>query len=67
MTCNALYHPQLENWILEEDRETYVYGYTELLQLDLRDELSLIEIDTLIVGASYPNRDLIRNNYESQY
>jgi len=67
MAKNAQYHPQLENWILEADRETYVYGYTELLQLDLRDKLSLIETDTLILGASYPNRDLVKSNYESQY
>lgn len=67
MAKNAQHHPQLENWILEADRETYVYGYTELLQLDLRDKLMLIDIDTLIVGASYPDRDLVRSNYESQY
>ena len=38
-------------WILEADRKTYVYGYTDLLKLDLRAELSKVTAKTLILGA----------------
>ncbi|MBL4606146.1 MAG: alpha/beta hydrolase [Flavobacteriaceae bacterium] len=39
------------NWILEADRKTYVYGYTDLLKLDLRDELFKVKAKALILGA----------------
>jgi pimeloyl-ACP methyl ester carboxylesterase len=42
----------LTKWILKADRKTYVYGYTDLLKLDLRDKLSAIKTKTLILGAT---------------
>jgi pimeloyl-ACP methyl ester carboxylesterase len=30
---------KIKNWILESDRKTYVYGYTDYLKLDLRENL----------------------------
>ena len=57
----------LANWIQEADRKTYVYGYTDLLKLDLRDALSAIKTKTLILGASFPTAAVMRENFEKQY
>lgn len=57
----------LTNWSAAADRKTYVYGYTDLLKLDLRDKVGDIKIHTLIVGASFPNGELVKSNYEKQY
>jgi len=38
-----------------------------LLKLDLRDTLSKIKCETLIVGASFPSKEIAENNFEKQY
>ncbi len=57
----------LINWIMQADRETYVYGYTDLLKLDLRTVLDKITAKTLILGASFPSEEMAKSNYEKQY
>ncbi len=57
----------LTDWSVKSDRKTYVYGYTDLLKLDLRDKLSNIAVHTLILGASFPNKETVQSNYEKQY
>lgn len=57
----------LVNWILEADRKTWVYGYTDLLKLDSRNSLKKVTCKTLILGASFPNVKIAKENYESQY
>lgn len=57
----------LANWILQADRETWVYGYTDLLKLDLREHLKKITCETLILGASFPDVKIAEENYEIQY
>lgn len=57
----------LAEWMIEADRETYVYGYVDLLKLDLRPQLAKIAPETLILGASFPSKDVIKMNYEKQY
>ncbi len=57
----------LKQWILEADRKTYVYGYTDLLKLDLREVLEDVKAKTLILGASFPDVDIAKANYEMQY
>lgn len=57
----------LVNWSLQADRKTYVYGYTELLKLDLRDKLNQINLQTLILGGSFPSAEIERVNLEKQY
>jgi len=58
---------ELTNWSINADRKTYVYGYTDLLKLDLRDELSNISVHTLILGASFPSKEIEKANLEKQY
>lgn len=57
----------LIDWMLEADRKTYVYGYTDLLKLDLRPRLKKVKAKTLILGAGYPTLDIAKTNFEKQY
>jgi pimeloyl-ACP methyl ester carboxylesterase len=68
MTLNKQKHEQLENWIVAADRETYVYAYTELLKLDLREELSKIKVPVTILAATEPyGKEVVAQNYAEQY
>jgi len=67
MTCNKKKVETLTNWILEADRETWVYGYTDLLKLDLRNILNQVKCESLIIGASFPDLKIAKENYENQY
>jgi pimeloyl-ACP methyl ester carboxylesterase len=57
----------IKSWILEADRKTYVYGYTDLLKLDVRPALAAINIPVLILGAPFPSKEVVVPNYEKQY
>ncbi len=57
----------IKSWILEADRKTYVFGYTDLLKLDLRPTLSQVKAPVLILGAPFPTKELVFPNYEKQY
>jgi pimeloyl-ACP methyl ester carboxylesterase len=67
MTLNESKMEMLANWSVIADRKTYVYGYTDLLKLDLRDKLLKINCKTLILGAANPNKSIVESNYEKQY
>ena len=55
------------NYILQSDRKTYVYGYTELLKLDLRNKLANIKAETLVLGADFPSKEMTLPNFEAQF
>lgn len=57
----------IKSWILQADRKTYVYGYTDLLKLDLRPTLAQIKVPVLILGAPFPTKEMVVPNYEKQY
>jgi len=57
----------IKSWMLEADRKTYVYGYTDLLKLDLRPTLALVKVRVLILGAPFPTKEIVLPNYEKQY
>ncbi len=67
MTLNTEKTDILTSWILEADRKTWVYGYTDLLKLDLRNKLSKIKCETLILGTPYQSKEIAKENYEKQY
>ncbi len=57
----------IKQWVLESDRETYVYGYTDLLKLDLRDALKNVKAKTLILAASFPDPKSVQATLDKQY
>ena len=68
MSLNKEKHALLKKWILETDRKTYVYGYTDLLKLDLREELTKISTPVTILGATQPyGKEAAEKNYREQY
>lgn len=68
MTLNTEKHEQLKNWIIQADRKTYVYGYTDLLKLDLREDLARITIPVSVLGATHPyGLEMAKKTYEEQY
>tara|TARA_R110002073_G_scaffold72537_1_gene177817 strand:+ start:859872 stop:860726 length:855 start_codon:yes stop_codon:yes gene_type:complete len=59
---------RIKNWMLESDRKTYVYGYTDYLKLDLREGLKKIAIPVTIIAASEPyGKEMVTQTYKSQY
>ncbi|GAA5030355.1 alpha/beta hydrolase [Marivirga lumbricoides] len=67
MTLNSEKVPLLTKWSIEADRNTFVYGYTDLLKVDLRPALSKFKAETLILGATFPDKELVMKNYETQF
>ncbi|WP_366927381.1 alpha/beta hydrolase [Winogradskyella sp.] len=66
MTDDKDKQKEIVQWILEADRKTYVYGYTDLLKLDLRPKLSKIKAKSLVlVAPSYGPMAL--ETMENQY
>ena len=67
MTNSKAMADTLARWTLEAHRPTYVYGYTDLLQLDLREVLPGIKAEVLILGASFPDEKVVLENFQKQY
>ncbi len=68
MTLNKEKIEQIKNWIIQSDRETYVYGYTDLLKLDLRKDIAKITIPVTVLGATHPfGLEMAKQTYETQY
>jgi pimeloyl-ACP methyl ester carboxylesterase len=57
----------LTQWILKADRKTFVYGYTDLLKLDQREQLNKINTPTLVLAASFPSADTSKKVMEEQF
>ncbi|HEV7349317.1 alpha/beta hydrolase [Telluribacter sp.] len=67
MTNNKAMADTLARWTVEAHRPTYVYGYTDLLKLDLREVLPSIKAETLILGAPFPDEKIVLENFQKQY
>lgn len=56
------------NWMIQADRETYVYGYTDLLKLDLREDLAKINSPVTVLAATEPyGLEMAKSTYGLQY
>lgn len=68
MSLNKDKHQQLIDWMINSDRKTYVYGFTDLLKLDLRETIAKIEIPVVILAATKPyGLEMVMNTYQEQY
>ena len=58
----------IKDWIIKTDRKTYVYGYIDLMKLDLREELSKIQAPISVLMATEPyGLDQVKTTFENQY
>ncbi|WP_229796829.1 alpha/beta fold hydrolase [Algibacter mikhailovii] len=58
----------IKDWILKADRATYVYGYTDLMKLDLREPIAAIKVPVTILAATEPyGQENAKKNYNTQY
>lgn len=67
MMLRQEYVPQVVNWMMQCDRKTYVYGYIDLLKLDLREAVANIHIPVVILAATHPNKAMVQQTYATQY
>jgi pimeloyl-ACP methyl ester carboxylesterase len=58
---------EIKSWIVQADRKTYVYGYTDLLKADARPLLASIQAPVLILGAPFPSKEAVLPNFEKQF
>lgn len=59
-------HKQIIDWMVMADRKTYVYGYIDLLKLDLREAMANIQIPVVVLAATYPNKQMIEETWNKQ-
>jgi pimeloyl-ACP methyl ester carboxylesterase len=67
MSKSAAKHQQIVDWMMKADRKTYVYGYTDLLKLDLREDLKNIESQVVILAAANPSKSMVEGVYNNQF
>lgn len=65
------YNKEKQNLIAEmmnqSDRKTYVYGYIDMLNLDLRKDIAKIKKPVTILAATNPNLEMVTKTYNEQY
>lgn len=57
----------LIDWMNKADRKTYVYGYVDMLNLDLREAIAKIKIPVIVLGAANPDKTTVEKTYKMQY
>jgi pimeloyl-ACP methyl ester carboxylesterase len=53
--------------INQSDRKTYINGYIDMLNLDLREEIAKIKKQVTILAATNPNLAMVTKTYNEQY
>jgi pimeloyl-ACP methyl ester carboxylesterase len=64
---NADKQKVLIDWMNKADRKTYVYGYVDMLNLDLREAIAKIKIPVIVLGAANPDKTTVEKTYKAQY
>lgn len=54
-------------WLHAVDRRTYVYGYVDCLNLDLREAVASIKVPVVVLAATYPDKKTVQATYSNQY
>ncbi|CAL2090426.1 alpha/beta hydrolase [Tenacibaculum sp. 190524A05c] len=68
MSLNKDAQNNIKKWMLQADRKTYVYGYTDYLKFDIRENLKNIKIPVTLLAAEKPyGKDMIKQTYDKQY
>lgn len=59
---------QIIKWMKGTDRKTFVYGYTDYLKFDVREDLKSVKIPVTILAAGKPyGEEVVRANLKNQY
>ncbi len=67
MSLNKEKQPLIVEWMKQADRKTYVYGYIDYLNTDLRDDIEKIKVPVVVIGATFPSREVVEPNYKKQF
>ncbi len=67
MTKNEDKKATIAQWMQEADRKTYVNGYTDILKVDIRKDLSNITVPTLVLAAVPMSLEQTQKIMEDQY
>jgi pimeloyl-ACP methyl ester carboxylesterase len=68
MSLNQDTQERIKGWILQADRKTYVYGYTDYLKFDIRENLKNIKIPVTLLAAEKPyGKEMVKQTYDKQY
>lgn len=57
----------LEAMMKKTDRKTYVYGYIDMLNLDLRTAIANITIPVTVLAATFPDKATVKKTYAEQF
>ncbi len=68
MSLNKDAQNNIKKWMLQADRKTYVYGYTDYLKFDIRENLKNIKVPVTLLAAEKPyGKDMVKQTYDKQY
>lgn len=67
MCLNKSKQKELIEMMNKVDRKTFVYGYIDMLNLDLRSEITKIKIPVVILAATFPDKTSVVKTYQSQF
>ena len=68
MSLNKEKQSIITSWMLQADRKTYVYGYIDLMKLDLRETIKDIKIPVTVMAAiSFYQKPQVEKLYTEQY
>jgi pimeloyl-ACP methyl ester carboxylesterase len=68
MTLTKEKQSTIISWMKQADRKTYVYGYVDLMKLDLRESIKNIQIPVTVMAAvSFYPKPQVEKLYAEQY
>ena len=67
MTTDTARQRQLAGWLNAADRKTSVYGYTDLLRLDLRNLVADVTAPITVLASPSFGREAVETNMRAQY
>jgi pimeloyl-ACP methyl ester carboxylesterase len=67
MCLNTTKQKELVEMMNMVDKKTFVYGYIDMLNLDLREEIAKIKIPVVILAATFPDKATVAKTYQVQF
>lgn len=67
MTANKEKQELMKEWFSKVDRKTWIYGYTDLLRVDLRNDIANIKVPVSILTAINQGTPGAEKNIDEQY